>query len=146
VFYNNKNIPSPVHWIGDIRFPSADIEGYQPFTFNDNAENSNGIPPLTGGNELISHPLGISFEVNNLPSEVYAYEIVRCNRTITDRTVMTQGLLNRTLNFSGWSSNGYDGFTSLGNKDRRPAIMPTFAVNSKYARGFYNVSDNKFNQ
>ena len=24
IFYNNKNIPSPVHWIGDIRMPSTE--------------------------------------------------------------------------------------------------------------------------
>lgn len=38
VFYNQKNIPSPVHWIGDIRFPSGDIEGYEPFTFADTVD------------------------------------------------------------------------------------------------------------
>ncbi len=40
VLYNKKNIPSPVHWIGDIRFPSANTPGYEPFTFNGTVDGS----------------------------------------------------------------------------------------------------------
>jgi hypothetical protein len=82
ILYNNKNIPSPVHWIGDIRFPSADVKGYEPFTFGGTVDGS-------GNYELVSHPLGIMFYVNNLPTDVVAYEIVRCDRTLADRTIVT---------------------------------------------------------
>lgn len=146
VFYNNKNIASPVHWIGDIRFPSADIEGYEPFTFGGSVDGK-------GTYELVSHPLGIMFEVNNLPSEVVAYEIVRCDRSLSDRTVVTQGLLNKTQKFNGWtnSTTEYNQY-SIGSIDRRPNITPTFygnnSVNSvaPYVQGMYNIQNNTFTQ
>jgi len=31
ILYNNKNVPSPVHWIGDIRMPHASEKDYSPF-------------------------------------------------------------------------------------------------------------------
>lgn len=145
VFYNEKNIPSPVHWIGDIRFPSADIVGYEPFTFG-------GTVNGQGNYELVSHPLGILFSVTNVPSEVKAYEIVRCDRTQADRTVVTQGLLNRTIDFHGWQSPTpnildmpYEYQMSVGRTDRRPCIMPSFArtVYAMYAQGHYDTNTNK---
>lgn len=143
ILYNNKNIPSPVHWIGDIRFPSADVEGYEPFTFGGTVDGS-------GNYELVSHPLGIMFYVNNLPTDVVAYEIVRCDRTLADRTIVTQGLLNKTIRFNGWYNNteDYRAEYSLGSIDRRPTIMPTFkeGVAPEFVQGFYNSSKNLFVQ
>lgn len=143
VFYNQKNIPSPVHWIGDIRFPSGDIEGYEPFTFADTVDG-------TGNYELISHPLGIVFYVQNLPTDVVAYEIVRCDRTLADRTVVTQGLLNKTVRFNGWQNNteDYRAEYSIGSIDRRPTIMPTFTGTtvSPFAQGIYHIYGNKMVQ
>ena len=128
IFYNNKNVASPVHWIGDVRFPSADIDGYSPFTFNTQV----AITPNTSQKyELVSHPLGIQFEVHNLPDEVSSYEIVRCDRRNSDRTVVTQGILNRTTKFVGWG----DESLSLGDMDRRPTIIPTFFHNPSYTKG-----------
>ena len=122
VFYNAKGIASPVHWIGDIRFPSADVKGYEPFTFGGSVDGS-------GKYELVSHPLGIVFEVNNLPSEVKSYEIVRCNRTQIDRTIVAQGLLNRTLQFRGYTEGGgYDSQISFGYDDIRPCVIPTYTA------------------
>lgn len=143
VFYNNKNIPSPVHWIGDIRFPSADIPGYEPFTFGGTVDGS-------GNYELVSHPLGIQFQVSNIPTDVTAYEIVRCDRTISDRTVVAQGLLNRTIRYNGWANSDdyvYSRHT-LGPMDRRPAIMPTFSAskNTAFAQGYYVIQDNRMEQ
>lgn len=115
IFYNQKNIPTPVHWIGDIRFPSADY-GNMPFG--------------QVSTELNSRPIGLYFTVNNLPEGVMAYEIVRCRRTLDDRTVVTQGLLSKTVNFRGWrSAPDYDSTNSLGDIDRRPYVIPTFAEN-----------------
>ena len=121
--YNTKNIPSPVHWIGDIRFPSADIEGYEPFTFGGTVDGS-------GNYELVSHPLGIMFYVQNLPTDV-----------------VTQGLLNKTIRFNGWYNNteDYRAEYSLGSIDRRPTIMPTFVDGSisPFAQGYYHIYNNK---
>lgn len=118
IFYNEKNIPTPVHWIGDIRFPSADYIRY-PFGHE--------------GCELSSHPIGIQFNVKNIPGGVMAYEIVRCRRTMSDRTVVTQGLLSKTFNFRGWKgSDSFDAAVSLGDIDRRPYVMPTYADVPKF--------------
>ena len=123
IFYNKKSIPSPVHWIGDIRFPDVNTAGYNTFTFGDTV---NGRKY-----ELTSHPLGIQFEVNNLPNEVVSYEIVRCKRTANDRTVLTQGLLNKTVYFTGWDSENINSSSynqySVGTKDRRPTLIPSFS-------------------
>lgn len=118
IFYNEKNIPTPVHWIGDIRFPSADYIRY-PFGHE--------------SCELSSHPIGIQFNVKNIPEDVMAYEIVRCRRTMSDRTVVTQGLLSKTFNFRGWKGSGsFDSTVSLGDIDRRPYVMPTYADVPKF--------------
>lgn len=74
VFYNNKMIPSPVYWIGDIKMPHADQ-----------------IPPFVyENNTLIGQALGVNFNVKKLPEGVVAYEIVRCDRTEADRSIITQ--------------------------------------------------------
>ena len=90
VFYNVKGKQSPVHWIGDIRIPSSTIERFCPFYVGD---------PLNldyDGNTLIGRPIGIKFTVSNIPTDVYGYEIVRCNRTSSDKTIITQGVLTNT--------------------------------------------------
>jgi len=51
---------------------------------------------------LLSKPLGIRFTVNNIPAGVKSYHIVRVNRTLNDRNVVTQGLLSKTVAFNGW--------------------------------------------
>lgn len=128
IMYNDKNIPTPVHWIGDIRFPSPDVDGYAPFTFD-------GTVDGTGEYEMVSHPIGIEFKVNNLPPEVKAYEIVRCERKLSDRTVITQGLLNKTMNFKGWKGTGtYDSEVSSGAIDRRAYVIPTYSSKPQFKK------------
>lgn len=134
VFYNEKNIPSPVHWIGDIRFPSVDIPGYEAFTLGGSVDGA-------GNYELVSHPLGIMFEVSNLDPKVKAYEIVRCERKLADRTVVTQGLLNKTVAFDDWGRNQ----SNLGEIDRRPTSIPTYIESETYrlVQGLNHVYDHK---
>lgn len=97
VLYNNKGQASPVHWIGDIRMPSVRDTDFETFKFNESNEYGNNISVTT-------KPLGIEFEVNNLPSEVVRYEIVRCERTISDRTVLAQGVVSCVTNYDNDSS------------------------------------------
>lgn len=119
IFYNEKNIPTPVHWIADIRFPSADYLK-RPFD--------------QINNELNSRPIGLEFKVKNIPQKAISYEIVRCRRTLSDRTIVTQGLLSKTVNFRGWKdSSSYDSQISLGDIDRRPYVIPTFSTDPKFA-------------
>ena len=90
VFYNKKGKASPVHWIGDIRIPSGKGERFCPFHMGDTYD------VTYTSDMLISRPIGIKFNVGNLPSEVTGYEIVRCKRTTSDKTVITQGVLTNT--------------------------------------------------
>lgn len=83
VFYNSKAIPSPVLWIGDIRMP-----------------NYNTAPITTQyGDNWYSKPMGIKFTVKNFPIDAVSYEIVRCDRTEEDRTIVTQGVVTPIYNY-----------------------------------------------
>ena len=74
VFYNSKNIASPVYWIGDIRFP--DNLTSPAFSFEDH--------------RLYGYPIGVRFIVKNAPEGAVSYEIVRCDRTENDRSIINQ--------------------------------------------------------
>lgn len=76
IFYNSKGLPSPVYWIGDIKFPHASQS--KPFTYSIG--------------DLYASAIGLQFKVKNLPREAIAYEIVRCDRTENDRTVIMQAV------------------------------------------------------
>ena len=130
IFYNNKNIPSPVHWIGDIRMPST----------NDTTDLTSKIHPFHVGAwsttynqtvELVTYALGIEFTLKNIPSNVMSYEIVRCDRNEKDRTVVTQGILGALFKFTDWSKgkNNGSGEFGLGENDTRPAPMFNLASN-----------------
>ncbi len=74
IFYNDKSVASPVLWIGDIRMP-----------------HSSQMPPFAyENNRLTGKALGIQFTVKNMPVGAVRYEIVRCDRTEADRTVLMQ--------------------------------------------------------
>lgn len=83
VFYNDKFIPSPVLWIGDIRFPDLQDCPITEMKYS----------------SLLSVPLGIQFTVKNMPIDAVAYEIVRCDRTIEDRTIVSQGVITPIYNY-----------------------------------------------
>lgn len=86
MFYNNKNIPSPVYWIADIRMPHVSDEGFATF------ENT--------GVYVDAKALGIHFTVKNIPAGAIGYEIVRCDRTDADKTIITQGILSQIGNYT----------------------------------------------
>lgn len=123
VFFNEIGQRSPVHWIGDVRFPSQAIDGY--FAFESGGQ-------FNGKNySLVSKPLGIRFTVKNIPATVKTYAIVRATRTAADRNIVTQGLLSKTIAYSGWRAQ--DGSTAdptyeqtVLENDRRPPIFPSF--------------------
>ena len=100
IFYNNKGIPSPVHWIGDIKMPATyytEDTDSKIYPFHSRGENI----------ELAAYVLGLEFTVSNIPDEAYAYEIVRCDRTASDRTVVCQGALGATLHYNTDSTLSY---------------------------------------
>lgn len=128
IFYNNKNIPSPVHWIADIRMPSineTDVDLYSK------------IHPFHTGAfamcyskqcELVAYALGVEFTLKNIPADVIAYEIVRCDRNEIDRTIVSQGILGAIYKFDDWNSdkNYYNG-----ENDLRPSPFFSLADNFK---------------
>ncbi len=83
VFYNNKFIASPVLWIGDIRIPTL----YEAPTMG------------MHGSNWTSKPLGIKFTIKNFPIDAVSYEIVRCDRTEKDRTIVSQGVITPIHNY-----------------------------------------------
>lgn len=124
VFYNNKNVPSPVKWIADIRMPHASDPDFAPFDFTSSKISS------VSGNVLNAYPLGIRFYVSNIPAGARAFEIVRCDRTEADRTIVTQSaasiacLYRRTAIGDRGSSGGQP-------SDLRPTSFLTWADNIK---------------
>ena len=130
IFYNNKNIPSPVHWIGDIRMPST----------NDTSDLTSKLHSFHVGEwsteynktvEMLSYALGIEFTLKNIPADVFSYEIVRCDRNEKDRTIVTQGIVGALFKFTDWSNGKEDstGEFGLGPNDVRPAPMFNLASN-----------------
>lgn len=93
VFYNKSNMPSSVHWIADIRMPSATETGYELFSSGIKVELTNSSE--SNRTSVVTHPLGIEFTVRNIPEGVTGYEIVRCERTVSDRTILAQGIVSQ---------------------------------------------------
>lgn len=94
VFYNDTMQPSPVHWIADIRMPKALDKNCQLFDRN-TSFTSPDISKI--GVALVTHPMGIRFKVKNIPTGVKGFEIVRCERTVSDRTVLMQGIVSEVI-------------------------------------------------
>ena len=72
--------------------PSNKDTGYKFFTSNEDSDYGSNL-------SVVTKPLGIEFEVNNLPSDVVRYEIVRCERTLSDRTILAQGVVSCITNY-----------------------------------------------
>lgn len=116
VFYNEKNIPSPVHWIGDIRFPhSVECPAF-----------------AAGSSNLQARPLGIKFQVRNVPAGCTSFEIVRCDRTEADRTILMQAAMSIVGNMSASDDTGELG----GSTDVRPYLFLTYQAGDLTAVGF----------
>ena len=133
VFYNHKNQKSNVHWIGDIKIPNILFDGvnsnFNPFHLNGEVDAGNTIEeenefpwlPDRINVELAAKAIGIHFTVNNIDTSlVKRFEIVRCARTETDRTIITQAAVSRICQFDTWQKNEWD----FGDSDIRPLSFP----------------------
>ena len=113
IFYNNKSLPSPVHWIADIKMPHIDQ-----------------IPAFEYDTDkvLYGRALGIQFTVNNVPAGAVAYEIVRCKREYNDRTVLMQCTASSLYEYRILEQEEHVGRgTELDNStEMRPTYFPTF--------------------
>jgi hypothetical protein len=88
----------------------------------------------TENKELITRPIGLRFTVSNIPEDAEAFEIVRCRRTVSDRTVVAHGALSKTCNFHGWKNDEIDYTWSGGLNDVRPYMFPNFAYDPRIAK------------
>ena len=94
ILYDDEGNISPVQWIADIRVPKSSVNGFETFSKHPVIITRSSTE---GYYELLMHPLGIQFTVNNLPEGIVAYEIVRCPRTISDIATISQGVLSRPI-------------------------------------------------
>ena len=78
--------------------PSMKESGYETFI-------SGGTSDYGSNLAIVTKPLGIEFKVENLPSDVTRYEIVRCERTASDRTVVSQGIISSVTAYDGDENN-----------------------------------------
>lgn len=142
VFYNKKGIATPVHWIGDIRFPCEmallnPIYGYEGgdnirktfFTYNETY-----IEYLEKYPELVGKAIGIKFDVKNVPSEAVSYEIVRCSRTEQNRTIVAQVAVSSLVKSYYTSDDKIYNWTYNGNdKTLYPQAWLNFAAKQRVA-------------
>ena len=143
VFYNNKGIPSPVYWIGDIRMPST----------KDAASINSVLYPFHTGVysnaygknvEQMAYAMGVEFNIKNIPFEATSWEIVRCDRTESDRTVISQGILGSLIQFDSWEGDGSAGEYAFGSNDIRP--LPIFNLSSLPFPVKFHHKDSQFDK
>ena len=102
IFFNDKGVSTPVHWIGDIRIPCIKIlktldnkSLLYPFHLGATSE------AYDKSVELVGYAIGIKFNVTNIPDEVKSYQIVRCERNGENRTIVTQAVMSSLVGESG---------------------------------------------
>lgn len=98
VLYSETGDKSNVKWIADIRMPRMTEEAWRLFDQNERIINADKDSEVY---QIVCYPLGIEFEINNLPDGVAKVELVRCERTRLDRTILSQGLISCVSDASG---------------------------------------------
>lgn len=133
IFYNESSMASSAHWIADIRMPKANTPGYEIF--------SSGKVDLGGDMEtaklsVVTHPLGIEFHVNIDKLKelgVTGYEIVRCERTISDRSIIAQGIISGVTTGDGASSNEIYPYPYLAYSNKHKYVSSSSKYNAVFA-------------
>lgn len=90
VLYHKNGSASNVKWIADIRTPNITWDGCETF-------HARGSKKENFAEDLIVKPLGIEFDVRNLPEDCVGYEIVRCQRKESDIATISQGVISRPI-------------------------------------------------
>lgn len=151
VLYDKNGSASPAKWIADIRTPNMSWRGFE--TFASHGVNSNYEQTIKDGNvtlddvgyDLGVRPLGIEFKVDcsKLPKGCTGYEIVRCNRTLSDMATVSQGVVSRpikTIHNVGYrgviTTEGDSGQDEHGTSESNEPYTPTgFLTTARYWAG-----------
>lgn len=106
VFRDKSGKKSKAKWIADIRFPAGYIDSgeYNASTFCSPVEVDSVLPDTNpefdfiNKQELIIKQMGVSFTFSNLDQieNLGSIEIVRAKRDINNRTIYSQGVLQKT--------------------------------------------------
>ena len=106
VFRDKSGRKSKAKWIADIRFPAGYVENsdYDASAFCSPTEDAYAIPPtdtnidFINRQELVIKQMGVSFTFSNLDQieNLGSIEIVRAKRDINNRTIYSQGVLQKT--------------------------------------------------
>ena len=81
------------------------------FPFNDDVVVPDGVAWSFNEdeNKIIPNPVGVQWNIENLPDDCAAYEIVRCRRTFSHMKNISQGVLARPIKKYYWDSAGSGG-------------------------------------
>ncbi len=105
VLYDDNGKRSAPKWIADIRFPAGYIKKseWNASPFEDMSEveedvytNAGTVASMLKSQELLVKPLGLKFKFKNIPDGISKVEIVRSKRSMLDKTIHAQGVLNKT--------------------------------------------------
>lgn len=94
VLYDKYGVASPVKWIADIRTPDMWDKGFQTFLSHTKIKATTNMAEYI---DLSSFPLGVAFNVKNLPEGCTGYEIVRCKRSFNDIAGLSQGIISKPI-------------------------------------------------
>lgn len=96
IFYDRFGRNTKVKWIQDVVVPELYEPGFETFVSDETSYGN------AGRIDLAVRPLGIQFDVMNLPSGAVGYEIVRCNRTSANIKNLAQGVLSKPVRRHQW--------------------------------------------
>ncbi len=90
ILYDKTGNPSPVKWVADIRTPNLYDQYFNTFISHYKSQDGTVY-------DLASLPLGVAFNVRNLPEGCVGYEIVRCTRREQDIATISQGVISKPI-------------------------------------------------
>jgi hypothetical protein len=150
VFYTLKGEATFIEYIGDIKFPDISEK--------DNSNNSSGTEywPLSqqstfDANKTIGYSLGIQFTLDfstcpNLLNKITGYQIVRVERTATDKRRLAQGIIRTFWNNKvgpAASGSGFD-LTINGEEDTVLHLMPSYQNSLLLPQTLETIADQDF--
>ena len=129
IFYNESNIPSPVHTIGTVRIPY-----FTDWIFG-------GVEDGSKYHDLVASTVGIRFKVDiadEIRNQVTAYEIVRVQKETQDRHVILQGVCSNPIKYPNDVSGAG---VSLGEHDVRCTTYPTVSYQFTHMYSYKTVDE-----